>query len=231
MNGSIIATLPRGGQLRDRVGARAQRVGGGRVVEVDAQQHLAAVEAEARDRRRRVAGEAVVVLEDRVRPVPRGSSSRRRPCRRARPSSSRSSTMSGDPRTPSTPGNGQRGDETVEQVVAIAHRDRVVADVDDAARGVVGGEDEESVGAPRRARRRAGRRRRRIASGWWNRASDSTAALVVVHDRPPREYLVDLSDRGHGLRAGEARRDDRPGGAREAQRRREWPAGEHPVAE
>ena len=53
----------RRGQLADRAAARPKGVDGGRVVGVDAQQHLAALESHPLDRCRAVAGEPVIYLK------------------------------------------------------------------------------------------------------------------------------------------------------------------------
>ena len=139
MNGSTIATLCSRGELGDGACACAERVGGRRVVEVDAQQHLAPVEARGGDRCSAVAGEAVVVLK--------GCVGQATPVHRAendlvveRPEQQEVLDHIGRPEDSVDPGHGQCCREPVEQVVAVTHRPRDIAHFDHATGGMVSGD-------------------------------------------------------------------------------------------
>ena len=144
-NGSTIAISPRAGEVGHRAGAGLESAGARRVVRVDPQQHLAALEAGRLDAGGGVAGEPVVDLE-------RGAGQAATVHRAEdhlvleRPEQQQVVEHVGGAEHAVHLGPGQDEAEPVEQPGPVGHRVGVAPGAEDAARGVVGGDDHQPAG-------------------------------------------------------------------------------------
>ena len=132
------------GEVADRVGAGLHGRGGGRVVRVDAEQHLAAVEAHLLDGRGVVAGEPVVDLEDgpgQAAAVHRADD--HLVVERAEQQQVLDDVGGAEHAVDAGPGQGQR--HPLEQVGPVGHGHRPVPGAQRAAGRVVGGDEEDLV--------------------------------------------------------------------------------------
>ena len=245
MNGSTMAIRPRAGQLGHGPGAGLHGGGGGRVVQVDAEQHLAAVEAHRGDGRRVVAGEPVVDLE--------GGAGQAAAVHRPddhlvleRAEQQQVLEDVGGAEHAVHAGPGQRQRQPVQQVGPAGHGHRPVPTARSAPRA--GWSAAMMISRPsspsRDGRRGAGPAASAMACGRRARASrmariwsrtgclpwsaSATAASAAVS--PARSSVTSVGRR-HGVRAVQPRGHDGPGGVGEAHHPLDVPAGQQPVAQ
>ena len=198
------------GQVGHGLGARLHGGRGGRVVGVDPEQHLAAVEAHPRDRRGVVPGEPVVDLEDRpgqAAPVHRADDDLAVAARRAAagpPARRRCRARR------STPGRASATQSRSSRSARSAMASRFPAGPQRPAGRVIGGHDHQPAVRADEATRRGGRPRRRLGHllGRRTRVSMTSArrsaniARPRQQGRPPRPRWAWRRSRQAGRRPG-----------------------------